>query len=110
QLFTPDLTPVGAPEVGTVDEAAAALGAGPAAPAIIVGDGARLLRGAVAPGGDIAFSAAPPWPDAACVAGLAARRWRALSAAERRALPPPSPLYLRPPAAKLPRAGGRLRP
>ncbi|MEE8444838.1 MAG: tRNA (adenosine(37)-N6)-threonylcarbamoyltransferase complex dimerization subunit type 1 TsaB, partial [Alphaproteobacteria bacterium] len=46
QLFTPDLTPVGAPEVGTVDEAAAALGAGPAAPAIIVGDGARLLRGA----------------------------------------------------------------
>ncbi len=48
---------------------------------------------------------APQIPDAAVMCTLAARRWSTGDP-----LTPPSPLYLRPPDAKLPRDGGRLRP
>lgn len=44
-------------------------------------------------------------PDASVLAALAARRW-----SKEDAIPSPSPLYLRPPDAKMPRNGGRLRP
>jgi tRNA threonylcarbamoyladenosine biosynthesis protein TsaB len=46
-------------------------------------------------------------PDASVVAKIAARQFSMNPAIE---YPPPSPLYLRPPDASLPKDGGRLRP
>lgn len=60
------------------------------------------LLGAV---GFEARDAAVPFPDAAVLAALAADRWTPGDD-----VPRPAPLYLRPPDAVLPKAGGRLRP
>lgn len=72
----------------------------------VVGD-ARDAALAVLAGENVAAFAidANPFPDAACMTHLAARRWLPGGV-----LATPSPLYLRPPDAKLPRNGGRLRP
>lgn len=107
QLFGTDLTPGGEPEIIAPDALAARLAT---RPVVVAGDGMRLLCDALAgAGGDIAESTAAPWPDAAHVAAIAAARYSTLGPAAASA-PPPSPLYLRPPEAKLPLHGGRLRP
>jgi len=54
---------------------------------------------------DARLSAAQETPDAANVARLAAARWRRGEVIE-----PPRPIYLRLPAATVPKDGGRLRP
>jgi len=85
QVFAADLS-AAAPPTALLPEAAAALVGGAAV--LLAGDGASRLA-ALLPLAEM--SAAAPTPDAAVVAGLAARRWR-----EGRALAP-APLYLRPP-------------
>ncbi|MCZ6467146.1 MAG: hypothetical protein O6829_07735, partial [Alphaproteobacteria bacterium] len=52
----------------------------------------------------VTLSAAPGLPDAATVAGLAARRWRPGEPVD-----PPAPLYLRSPQAQVAKGGGRER-
>ena len=72
----------------------------------IVGDaGAQALAALAGTPTEAFIVEAPDVPDAAVLAELAARRWPVGEP-----LNPPSPLYLRPPDAKLPRNGGRLRP
>ena len=106
QLFGADLAPEGEPEITAPEALAARLGA---MPIVVAGDGAGLLGDALArAGGDITESAAAPWPDAAHVAAIAAVRYSTLDPEAAKA-PPPAPLYLRPPEAKVPRHGGRLR-
>lgn len=76
----------------------------PAGPVTIAGDAAEVAAEAlVRAGRDVRLSTAPPHPDAAAVAELAASRAGAVAG-------PPQPVYLRPPEAKVPRAGGRRRP
>ncbi|MDP9137951.1 MAG: tRNA (adenosine(37)-N6)-threonylcarbamoyltransferase complex dimerization subunit type 1 TsaB [Pseudomonadota bacterium] len=91
QLFAADLTPLGPPAALALADAASSL---PLSPLMAVGTGARFLepvcRDRLHP---IRLSSAPPFPDAAVVARLAAGR--AVG-------PPPLPLYLRPPDASLP--------
>jgi tRNA threonylcarbamoyladenosine biosynthesis protein TsaB len=106
QLFDAGLSPEGEPEIIAPDALAARLAA---RPVVVAGDGVKLLRDALAgEDGAIAESTAAPWPDAAHVAAIAAARYSALGPEAAKA-PPPAPLYLRPPEAKLPRHGGRLR-
>ncbi|MCP5366786.1 MAG: tRNA (adenosine(37)-N6)-threonylcarbamoyltransferase complex dimerization subunit type 1 TsaB [Hyphomicrobiales bacterium] len=97
QTFGNDLNPLDAPRA--VDPAALDLPAGVRAP-VAAGDGAALLPPALA-----ARAVEVAAIDAATVAELAARRWRPGTP-----LTPPEPLYLRPPMATVPVAGGRLRP
>jgi tRNA threonylcarbamoyladenosine biosynthesis protein TsaB len=79
----------------------------PAGPVTVVGDAAAAARDALTSAGrDAVVGVSPGLPDAATVAGLAAARWRPGDAIP----PPPSPLYLRPPDAVVPRDGGRRRP
>ncbi|HEY4134507.1 MAG TPA: tRNA (adenosine(37)-N6)-threonylcarbamoyltransferase complex dimerization subunit type 1 TsaB [Alphaproteobacteria bacterium] len=80
----------------------------PEGPFLIAGDGASRLHAALS---DAARARATllsdhAVPDAAVVARLAALRLAGASLAAT----PPRPLYLRPPDAKLPQDGGRLRP
>ncbi len=73
---------------------------------LVAGDGAgRAIEGLKAGGMKAVLSQAPGMPDAAVVAALAAERWVPNAALDR-----PRPLYLRPPDAKAPKNGGRLRP
>jgi tRNA threonylcarbamoyladenosine biosynthesis protein TsaB len=73
---------------------------------LLAGDGAQVALEPLADAGwEAAVSDAPGLPDAALVASLAAAR---LSAGV--GLRVPEPLYLTPPMATIPRAGGRLRP
>lgn len=73
---------------------------------LLAGDGAQAALAALADAGrNVEIADAPGLPDAALVAGLAAAR---ISAGED--LRAPEPLYLTPPMATVPRAGGRLRP
>ena len=65
----------------------------PPGPAVLVGSGSELLQ-AAAQRDDLKISPASPDPDPVLVARLAAQRPRPTS--------PPSPLYIRPPDAKLP--------
>ncbi len=103
QLFSGDLDPLSEPEICAPAELAARFAG---AALVLCGDGAALLRDALREHGAQTISpAASHWPDAAIVAAIAARRLPVEPGA-----PPPSPLYLRPPEAKLPRGGGRLRP
>ena len=78
------------PPAALAADAAAALVAGPLA---LAGDAAPVIAG-LRP--DALVCTSPGWPDAAVVAGLAARCW-----AEGRALPP-EPVYLRPADVTLP--------
>lgn len=74
----------------------------PPGPLLLAGDGAARLRAATDAGAAHEIFAAAALPDAADVASLAARR---LAAGVPRA--PLRPLYLRPPAARLPAASGQ---
>lgn len=86
------------------DWLAPALGPGPIG---VVGDAASLAVAALEEAKIEALEIpAPGVPDARVMAALAARGWSKGDALP----PPPGPLYLRPPDAKLPRHGGRLRP
>ncbi|MCH7957606.1 MAG: tRNA (adenosine(37)-N6)-threonylcarbamoyltransferase complex dimerization subunit type 1 TsaB, partial [Proteobacteria bacterium] len=72
---------------------------------LVAGDAAAAAAGALAEAGiAVTLSAAPGLPDAATVAGLAARRWRPDEPVD-----PPVPLYLRAPQAKVAKGGGRER-
>lgn len=81
-----------APQLLNIAQAPALL---PAGPAILVGSGSALLK-AAAGRDDLQMSSVSPDPDPVLVAQLAARRPRPAAA--------PSPLYIRPPDAKLPSA------
>lgn len=94
QRFTERLEAVGPPEAMLPEAAATAA----PRPAILVGDGAARLA-ALLP--DAVLSSAPTAPDAAVVAAVAARRWRAGAAL------PPVPMYLRAPDVTLPGAASR---
>jgi tRNA threonylcarbamoyladenosine biosynthesis protein TsaB len=93
QAFDADLTPLGCPQL--LDHAGAA-GLLPPGPAVLVGSGAHLLatrlggRDLIAPGG-------PDNPAPAAIAAVALRRGFPPAGS-----PPPSPLYLRAPDARLP--------
>lgn len=103
QLFSHDLEPQGEPEICAPDALAARFAG---AALVLCGDGAALLRDPLRElGAQTILPDASPWPDAAIVAAIAAGRLPVEAGA-----PPPSPLYLRPPEAKLPKGGGRLRP
>jgi tRNA threonylcarbamoyladenosine biosynthesis protein TsaB len=72
----------------------------------IVGDATPVVIAALSEKNIDAFPInAPGIPDAWALATLAARRWKIGDS-----LTMPAPLYLRPPDAKLPRDGGKLRP
>ncbi len=92
----PELTPLCGPTAVAPDAVAAWLdGLGVAGPVVVAGDGPALD-----PSWSRPLEAAPP--DIAVIA--------ALGAAAPLPEAPPSPLYIRPPDAALPRNGGRLRP
>ena len=108
QAFTADLNPLGearallAPQlvtlVGKTDTAGRRL--------VVVGNAAPMAVEALTDAGiTAAAGSAPGVPDAAIVAAMAAVRWRPGTTVDI-----PGPLYLRPPDATLPRAGGRRRP
>jgi tRNA threonylcarbamoyladenosine biosynthesis protein TsaB len=82
-------------------EAAAATA--PAAPFLLAGDGAARLAAALG-GRAVDIAVGTGLPHAAHVARLAAGRYRP---GDRPV--PPAPLYLHPPEARLPAAGGRIR-
>ena len=94
QLFAPDLTPACAPAAALPGDVAALLPDGPVA---IAGNAAGLLVGAL-PQLALCPTGGPALPDAAVVARLAAGR----AATAVPGMPPPAPLYLRPPDARLP--------
>lgn len=93
QRFGADGSPCGAAAV--MDPAAATALMEPGT--IVCGDAAAAVTGEIAAGAIAA-------PDPVMLARIAARRHAAGTAL------PPEPLYLRPPIAKLPKDGGRLRP
>jgi len=92
QRYDAALTAVGEPAVLTPEDCAGWL---PTGPLVIAGDGAPLLRAALAGRADTAFAAGAGLPEAAVLARLAA----ALAPG---AGLPPRPLYLRAPDALLP--------
>ena len=126
QAFAAGLEPLSAPQA-VLPEALAAVLAGVSTPGVTGAPPAKNKRGhPVAPGGrvvvagdasqraiasldgvglEVALSIAPVTPDAGTLAVLAAGRWSPTTPNER-----PRPLYLRPPDAKTPKDGGRLRP
>lgn len=107
QCFDSGLEPLGEPEA--VDPGAAAVKM-PAGGALLAGDAApRLLAAAAARvRRRIVVASATTFPDAAAVAEIGARRWAGGDGTGAHA--PVAPLYLRPPDARRPVAGGRLRP
>jgi tRNA threonylcarbamoyladenosine biosynthesis protein TsaB len=92
QRFAADLVPVGEPCALPLESVAAAI----VPPLVVTGDAATL----VAAGPEIAV--VPAVPDARVMARLAASYFAA------GIVPPAEPLYLRPPDATVPVAGGRL--
>ncbi len=104
QGFSAALEPLDAPRAMSPDAAAEIAGARPTA---IAGDGAgRVLEAWRAnPAGGAPVIGSGAGPDAAIVAGIAARRGAGPSPTAEIA-----PLYLHPPEATRPAAGGRLRP
>ena len=76
-------------------------------PITVVGDAAeKVVDTLTGHGVEVFLADGPALPDAAVVAAVAAARWQP-SETE---VPPARPLYLRPPEAKVPAHGGRLRP
>lgn len=73
----------------------------PSGPLLLAGDGARRLRDALGCGDSRAVLAQATLPDAVHIAAVAAARL-----AVDKPLPPLRPLYLRPPAARLPQMSG----
>ncbi|MDH5747757.1 MAG: tRNA (adenosine(37)-N6)-threonylcarbamoyltransferase complex dimerization subunit type 1 TsaB [Rhodospirillales bacterium] len=107
QLFSHDLRPLGDPEVlPPQDLGAFMMRADRNGPSLLVtGDGAVDAIAALTEAGlEAAATTAPGYPDAACVAAIAARRWHP---GDR--IGHPLPLYLRPPEASVPQNGGRRR-
>lgn len=92
QCFAEDGTALDQPQLLNIAAAPAIL---PAGPTVLVGSGSILLKDA-APRDDLVLSPVSPDPDPVRVAQLAAQRPRPDAA--------PSPLYIRPPDAKLPSA------
>ncbi len=107
QKFDPRHQPLGPPQAATPEELPQVAGTqSEAAPLTVVGDAtATAMKILTAAGIAARAAAAPGLPDAARLAEIAAGRWQPGQAVD-----PPLPLYLRPPDAKLPRHGGRLRP
>ena len=104
QAFTPDLEPASEPRALLAEDVAQLVTEG--GRVVVAGNASNLVRPALARAGlDVAVSGASGIPDATVLAAIAARRWRP---GDRPA--PPSPLYLKPPAATAPAGGGRLRP
>ncbi len=103
QAFGPGLRPLGAPRALLPESLGDLV---PDGAVVVAGDAAETAAGALAAAGiGASMSSAAGLPDAALVAEIAARRWRPGEALEA-----PSPLYLRLPAATLPKEGGRRRP
>ncbi len=113
QVFGPRLEPLGEARAVLPEDLAEMLATKPekSGRVLVAGDGAEraiegLKAGGLSAGGlKAVLSQAPQLPDAAIVAALAANRWTPETAPDR-----PRPLYLRPPDAKAPKNGGRLRP
>ncbi len=108
QVFGPRLEPLGEARAVLPEDLAEMLGTEPekSGRILVAGDAApRAIEGLKAGGMKAVLSQAPGSPDAAVVTALAADRWTPDTAPER-----PRPLYLRPPDAKAPKDGGRLRP
>ncbi len=108
QVFGPHLDPLGEARAVLPEDLAEMPGLKPGKKGriLVAGDGAsRAAEGLRAGGLKAVLSQAPGAPDAAVVAALAADRWTPETALGR-----PRPLYLRPPDAKAPKDGGRLRP
>ncbi|MFD1624887.1 tRNA (adenosine(37)-N6)-threonylcarbamoyltransferase complex dimerization subunit type 1 TsaB [Azospirillum griseum] len=96
QLFAPDRSPIGdAAMLEPADVPAWLDGLWPTGPLLLAGDGAGLLRAALAVRTDLAVASGDGVPDAAVVARLGA---------EREPGHPVDPFYLRPPDVSLPKA------
>ena len=105
QIFDSDLVALAPPAAVMPDDLAGLL---PEGPVVCVGDGSARAIAALG-GHRVSLSAAPSAPNAKVLAILAGVR-RAEYAARGEDWPAPEPLYLRPPDAKIPSGGGRLRP
>ena len=105
QRFAPDGAARTRPLAMMPEPLVSSLGAGPL---LLAGDAAASLAPLLAARGvDFDGPAGDGFADAADVAGIAAGRWDPRLSGK---LPPVRPLYLRPPDATRPPAGGRLRP
>lgn len=108
QAFAADLRPLSEPQALLPDDlpGLAVGGGGGNGTIVVAGDAwARGVQALEEAGLDVVASKASGIPDAATVAALAAERWP-----EDVPTAPPRPLYLRPPDAKPPKNGGRVRP
>lgn len=108
QAFTAGLEPLSAAQAVLPSALAAVLDRSSikGRPVLVAGDaGGRAVESLNAAGLEAVLSDAPGTPDAGIVAALAASRWSPETPPGR-----PRPLYLRPPDAKAPKNGGRLRP
>jgi len=106
QCFDTALTPLGPPAAVLPEALEATL---PAGPIVVAGNAAERTAQALGSPTRIRPSASGPYPDARVLAVLAAGRLREAEASGC-SIEPPAPLYLRPPDAKRPTGGGRLRP
>ncbi len=101
QAFDPSGQPLGEPGAVMPGELATLVAGDPVT---LVGDAAKTAAEALAEAGrQVRLADAPGYPDARVIAAIAAGRWDGKAET-------PDPLYLRPPDARLPKAGGRLRP
>ena len=106
QAFDAALRPLTAPEAVTLEALPDFVRPHVAGRFLIAGDAAaRAITALGAEGSGLRAVADAGVPDARHVAAIAAARFR-----PGMELPPLAPLYLRPPEARLPKAGGRLRP
>ena len=111
QVFDSSLVPLGEAEAVLPGDLPAFVSAqgGADGPVLVAGDAAGPAKHALAEAGmAVSVSTASGTPDAAKVAAIAAERWD--HNAQGSPPPSPKPLYLRPPDAKKPKDGGRLRP
>lgn len=105
QSFAGDLAQYDHPSAVMPEDLEAML---PEGPIVFVGDGSTRAVAAI-DGERAILSTALPAPDAAVLAVLAGARFAAYKARGEE-WPAAEPLYLRPPDAKIPAGGGRLRP
>jgi len=105
QCFGSDLAPLGEPASVMPEALAEHL---PDGPLVLAGDGAARVAEALNAPDRLTLSASGPDPDARVLAELAAAQLDDAGAAAAD-MAPPEPLYLRPPDAKRPAGGGRLR-
>ena len=98
QMFSPKMEPFCAPAALRPADIASIL---PAGPVVIAGNAADTVLRAL-PSGNLKVAGGPDLPDAGILARCAAAKFYDLTGNE----PPPGPLYLRPPDAKLPTQTG----